>query len=133
MTPEQLLLAGRGTPRQRFEALRKVFRPEHALMLQRLDYFDFLRTPYWRIVSRHVRIQRGACNRCGARSGLQAHHLTYEHHGWEHEHLDDLEVLCRDCHRVEHRQVPTAGGEWRSVGELMPETIARINREMEAA
>lgn len=33
---------------------------------------------------------------------LDLHHKTYEHHGDELEHLDDLEFLCRDCHAYRH-------------------------------
>ena len=133
MTPEQLLLSGRGTPRQRFEALRHVFKPVHATMLQRLDYQTFLRTPYWRIVSRHARLQAAACDRCGAQSSLQTHHRTYEHHGHEHEHLDDLEVLCRECHRLEHHRVSSASGNWRSMDELLPEAFAQLFTQAEGS
>jgi 5-methylcytosine-specific restriction endonuclease McrA len=47
------------------------------------------------------------CARCGTHggrggSGLQIHHLTYEHLG--EELADELEVLCEDCHRAAHKR-----------------------------
>lgn len=38
---------------------------------------------------------------CGATTGLQLHHLTYDRVGGE-ESLDDLQPLCADCHRLAH-------------------------------
>lgn len=39
------------------------------------------------------------CNRCGE-YGTDVHHKTYDN--WGNERLEDVEVLCRDCHQVEH-------------------------------
>ena len=35
---------------------------------------------------------------CSASAGLEVHHNTYENHGREHLHLEDLTVLCNRCH-----------------------------------
>ncbi|WP_416212660.1 HNH endonuclease [Nostoc sp. DedQUE04] len=40
-----------------------------------------------------------------ATESLQVHHLTYENHGKEHEHLEDLITLCDDCHKKQHSLV----------------------------
>jgi len=40
------------------------------------------------------------CNRCGD-FGNDVHHKTYERVGG-YELLEDLEVLCRDCHKAHH-------------------------------
>jgi len=66
-------------------------------------YQKFLQTLYWQDVKLKV-LDRGndTCQYCGATASLQVHHLTYEHHGNEMEYLDDLVVLCRDCHKKEH-------------------------------
>jgi len=64
-------------------------------------YKTYLQSPQWR-KRRNDALKAAAytCQRCGARSGLQVHHLTYENIGAE---LDaDLEVLCRVCHEGEH-------------------------------
>jgi hypothetical protein len=51
---------------------------------------------------------RGCCETCGERRSLEAHHTTYEREG--REHVDDLRMLCRDCHRRAH--VDLAGDFW---------------------
>lgn len=132
MTPETLLLSGWGTPAQRFRALRIVTTPERTAMLQALPYPEFLRTPYWRIITAHLRASRRRCNRCQATRGLNVHHRTYRNHGREHAHLTDLEVLCRDCHAHEHgyHPIPTARGAWRSAGELLPAACAAMGVAM---
>ena len=33
---------------------------------------------------------------------LNTHHKTYIHHGEEIDHLEDLIVLCQECHEKEH-------------------------------
>lgn len=64
-------------------------------------YQAYLNSPDWRR-QRNRALQRAffQCQRCGARRGLEVHHLSYDRLGAE---LDaDLEVLCRDCHVGEH-------------------------------
>jgi 5-methylcytosine-specific restriction endonuclease McrA len=48
------------------------------------------------------------CSRCGRHgrrggSGLEVHHLTYTHLG--EELPEDLEVVCKECHRAAHGKV----------------------------
>lgn len=47
------------------------------------------------------------CNRCGE-YGNDVHHKTYERTGGD-ELMDDLEVLCRDCHEAHHSVDKTSG------------------------
>lgn len=42
------------------------------------------------------------CSVCGNRIGLEVHHLTYDHMGYEL--IGDLLVLCRDCHEAQHER-----------------------------
>lgn len=42
------------------------------------------------------------CQKCGAKTGLQAHHLSYKHHRDEINHLGDLVTFCKDCHAEIH-------------------------------
>lgn len=72
------------------------------LCVKKMDYKDFIRTPYWKFVSEIVKKERGRCQLCGSTKDLEAHHLTYEHHGDELHHLEDLTVLCHDCHAKFH-------------------------------
>lgn len=67
------------------------------------EYTKFLKSKYWRnirqlVISRDKR----ACTKCGRSDKLHVHHITYINHLREHEHLDDLITLCKDCHDKEH-------------------------------
>jgi hypothetical protein len=72
-----------------------------------IDYDGvFLRTVYWKTVSQEVKQRAGrVCENCGRTERLQAHHITYDHLGSEHRHLDDLLCLCSVCHKLMHNQV----------------------------
>lgn len=65
------------------------------------DYLEYLDSPeWWRL--RKLAVQRAdhKCERCGAKELLNVHHRTYQRLGAEY--LNDLEVLCETCHRMEH-------------------------------
>lgn len=68
------------------------------------EYQEFLETDYWKNV-RETKISMSGykCQLCGSKSNLNVHHNSYEHHGQEHKHLEDLVVLCRECHEVFHK------------------------------
>lgn len=75
--------------------------------LRAIPYAAFLGTKYWKSVRSEKIIQAdGKCEFCGCAVNLHVHHKTYEHHGKEHEHMDDLVVLCADCHLREHFPIP---------------------------
>lgn len=79
--------------------------PEEAVQILRsLKYEEFLKTKYWRSVSRCLRSMR-KCELCGSTENLQIHHKTYEHHGQEHLYLEDLQCLCKDCHLKVHHEL----------------------------
>jgi len=68
-----------------------------------MPYADYLKTPYWALVSKHVKARAGhRCQVCNSQMDLAAHHRTYEHRGYELEHLDDLICMCHRCHSVFH-------------------------------
>lgn len=74
-------------------------------------YEEYLNSSRWeRVRERKLRDAGRKCERCGDRgyrtlkgnpAGLQVHHRTYERVGGD-ERMEDLEVLCEDCHREEH-------------------------------
>jgi hypothetical protein len=69
------------------------------------SYRSYLRTPYWKEVSRLVKKRYGwRCGVCNSPLTLQAHHRTYEHQGDELNHLDDLICLCKVCHKLFHSE-----------------------------
>lgn len=77
-----------------------------ATKIQKMQYADFLRTTYWRGIAFSVkRRAKYACEVCGAKEDLAAHHKTYEHHGDEIHHLDDIQCLCRSCHEKVHAKL----------------------------
>ncbi len=79
-----------------------------------MPYKHFLKTGYWRYVSREVKNKVKdsdgrrtfyLCEGCNAVSEkvMNVHHTTYENHGYEAtKGFDDLVCLCRDCHRMAH-------------------------------
>ena len=44
--------------------------------------------------------QQPVCEICGAKYGLEIHHRTHEN--LHSEQLEDLQVLCHECHASEH-------------------------------
>jgi hypothetical protein len=74
-----------------------------ACRIRRMNYSDFLETRYWKLVSLQVKSDaHWRCSSCGGHSGLVAHHLGYEHHGYEMYHIRDIQCLCRACHERLH-------------------------------
>jgi 5-methylcytosine-specific restriction endonuclease McrA len=68
-------------------------------------YTEYLASPAW-AATRAAALDRagGVCQApaCGARSGLEVHHGTYERLGSEA--WGDLTVLCKDCHEAADRR-----------------------------
>lgn len=73
------------------------------IRLMKLQYTDFLKTYYWRAIAMYLKHKNGDhCTYCNAEAGLQVHHKTYDHHGIELFYMDELEVLCDNCHKAKH-------------------------------
>lgn len=70
-------------------------------MTSRQAYRLFLRSEFWRALSAEKRRLVGKCEDCGKRERLQSHHWRYPAN-WFDTTLDDLRVLCRECHRKAH-------------------------------
>lgn len=74
-------------------------------LIRKMPYKDFLETTYWRAIAYHVKIRDGKkCTKCGSKNDLHVHHLTYENHGDELHHMDDLVTLCKTCHEGTHNE-----------------------------
>lgn len=82
------------------------FSDEVKKAILKMDYYDFLQTPYWDgIRSYKLKRAKYCCELCGGKGILNVHHKTYEHHGLEHLRSvtdKDLIVLCKDCHEKFH-------------------------------
>lgn len=71
--------------------------------IRQMRYSDFLQTVYWKGVALFVKERDGkACSICGSEIKLVAHHTSYENHGDEIHHLDDIQCICRNCHSRVH-------------------------------
>lgn len=88
----------------RLQALKFIFTYEDCEKLQKLSYEDFLNTKYWDLVRRYKLKRSGfKCELCNSNGKtLNVHHKTYDNHGMEHDNLEDLIVLCRNCHEKFH-------------------------------
>jgi hypothetical protein len=65
-------------------------------------YALFLQSDFWVGLSRQKRRSAGyKCERCGSKKHTQAHHRFYRDN-WFDTLLEDLECLCRKCHRKHH-------------------------------
>jgi hypothetical protein len=67
------------------------------------DYREHLQSRYWQRLRAFAAIsQNWKCAHCGDPAGLtlELHHCCYLHLGYET--LEDVEALCRACHRAEH-------------------------------
>lgn len=69
------------------------------------SYSEFLQSDYWLSVKKSI-LERDQhnCQKCGNKTNLHVHHLTYVNHGSEHENLNDLITICESCHDKEHKR-----------------------------
>lgn len=71
--------------------------------VKKMDYSQFLRTPYWKVISEIVRRKADyKCILCSSSEKLNVHHRTYDNHGDELHNLEDLILLCGKCHEKFH-------------------------------
>lgn len=71
-----------------------------------MTYKRYLMTPYWQLVSNLARKKaKYKCQLCGSKESLNVHHKTYKHKGFEIMNMDDLIVLCQDCHQKFHEVI----------------------------
>ena len=71
--------------------------------LRAMPYPKYLTTVHW-YAFRQMALKAAdyQCQNCGARYGLEVHHLTYERLG--REKLEDVVVLCDACHNDKHNK-----------------------------
>lgn len=81
---------------------------------------EYLQSPVWKAKRLEALQHHGAtCRRCGE-PGNDVHHKTYARTGGS-ELMDDLEVLCRECHEAHHQFHRSCGNRKKdgSVSRLM--------------
>ena len=84
-------------------ARRAVRRTKRQMLKKQLttEYEAYLRSPAWKAKREEVFLVYGRlCSVCGSTKYLQVHHKTYKR--IFKEHIDDLQVLCKTCHALEH-------------------------------
>lgn len=71
--------------------------------IRKLPYDKFLESAYWFGVSSVAKSRAGMrCQVCNSSTKISAHHRTYDNHGKEHLHMNDIVVLCENCHGLFH-------------------------------
>jgi len=62
---------------------------------------EYLKSPLWKSIRQKALDHYGSvCGKCG-KEGRDVHHLTYKRWGGS-ELINDLQVLCRECHSAIH-------------------------------
>ena len=68
---------------------------------RQIRHRQYLQSPVWKAKREEALAHYGCvCNRCH-RHGTDVHHRTYKRVGGQ-ERMEDLEVLCRECHEAHH-------------------------------
>ena len=65
-----------------------------------LTYYQYIGSKEWRAKRAEFIAARGKCEICKRTTQLQVHHKHYGTLG--EEDLDDVRILCKDCHAFEH-------------------------------
>lgn len=100
----------RATPAKAYWILREKITEAEIQELKDMPYQQFLNTFYWKTIRNYIFYKRGTkCHLCPSTQYLQVHHRTYEHRGFEISYLEDLIVLCRDCHARHHDKLEQGG------------------------
>lgn len=71
--------------------------------LKSLSYKDYLNTNHWKILRNKVLIRDQRCKICNSMEKLNAHHRSYLNKGNPSKELDDIVLLCKDCHELFHK------------------------------
>lgn len=74
-----------------------------SIWLQTIEYPEFLKSLYWKIVRDYMIFLQEHCQLCCSFQNLNVHHKTYKNRGFEFEEpTRNLIVLCKSCHEKFH-------------------------------
>ena len=96
------------TPKQRINQIRyaDVNWGTVSTHIRGMDYQNFLKTPYWKAIAAHTKYKAGyRCQLCNSSRDLVTHHRNYGIHGFEHARMEELIVICDDCHSKFHNRI----------------------------
>jgi len=65
-----------------------------------MAFRHYYKSPQWKFKSKMMRNMHPYCSMCGSTENLISHHRSYANRG--HENLEDLQVLCFNCHEKRH-------------------------------
>jgi len=68
------------------------------------NYVHSLNSENWKEVRQRILARDRKCVKCGSILFLEVHHKTYKNKGNELERLEDLILLCSECHKNEHKK-----------------------------
>lgn len=89
-----------------------------------IRYRQWLQSSTWKQL-RALAIERdGKCVKCGSVKSLNVHHIEYPSN-WNDTKLNQLQTLCRDCHRAEHGKI---GSELFKAATVIDNQINSFNR-----
>jgi 5-methylcytosine-specific restriction endonuclease McrA len=78
-------------------------------MISKQEIFDYYTkytsTLYWKIIRQLVINRIKKCEKCDSTINLIVHHKTYVNLFNEFQHLDDLTLLCKECHKKNHKNI----------------------------
>lgn len=74
------------------------------LKTNKITYDQYLQSEHWKQLKDKFylsKLCKYECYACGSTKELNLHHKTYKRIG--HEKLNDLVLLCEDCHKKAHK------------------------------
>lgn len=89
---------------ERIKSMVSVFKTKNHYGDSKDNYEEYLQSKHWKQIRAIMLNKFGKCQVCGSIDNLEVHHNSYEHVGEEKNHLEDLVVLCHDCHSLFHHQ-----------------------------
>ena len=82
---------------------RGILEPKRGFV--RPEYRQYINSREWAAKRKEAFQYHGRkCSTCGSEHNLEVHHLTYQRLG--REKMEDLQILCGDCHRIRHEDKP---------------------------
>lgn len=92
-----------------------------AYHIQKMNYHNFLKTPYWKTIASYTKYKAGnRCQLCNSSEKLATHHRNYAIHGYEHANMQELTVLCDFCHNKFHNRRQTCNPRTVAPALLLP-------------
>ena len=92
-------------PKKKKRGANKRGQPVQKRGFVRPDYREYIKSRAWAAKRKEALAYHGRkCAICGSDRNLEVHHLTYKRLG--REKMKDLQVTCKDCHRIHHEDKP---------------------------